>query len=312
MFTQRLVHSYKSPIWPLITEDALAASVARLRDHLAVDTRPDIVAALADARVRTAQQHWWWQRLPIPGTSVFTTTAKERFVVSHPGWLNTLGDALTAEEGFFLRPMPKWAYIKRLLPDIADKTVLEIGCNNGYFCFEFAKMNARSVTGYEVFEEFARSGQWHASEGGYDNVEIIAGDALLDLTLQRHDIVFMSEVHGHFVDPLFGISRAVNLAKEWLVIDGAAHPGDHIGLEIGGGIDTATGKLDYHSWIMSDGLMLTYLFLCGVPPERVHRYIAPWHDHIMYVIDTSEVDRFRDANRFQACNTSFIQMNFKQ
>jgi predicted RNA methylase len=52
--------------------------------------------------------------------------------------------------------MPKLAYLKPVLPNLAGKTVLEIGCNNGFFCFEFARMGAQKITGVEVSGEFTR------------------------------------------------------------------------------------------------------------------------------------------------------------
>jgi hypothetical protein len=120
----------------------------------------------------------------------------------------------------------------------------------------------------------------------------------------------MSEVHAHFVDRFFGIIRAVNLAKEALVIDGPALPSANNEIDLGAGIDPATSELIYHAWIMSDGLMLSYLLLCGIPPEKVKRYTAPWPNHILYVIDTRDVAAYREAHDFQPCNSSFINLKF--
>src|SRR5262249_52741715 len=125
------------------------------------------------------------------------------------------------------------------------------------------------------------------------------------------DIVFMSEVYAHFVDPLFGLLRAVNLAKETLVIDNATLPNSNYEIDLGADFDPATGKMTYHAWILSDGLMLAYLFLCGIPPEKVTRYVAPWPNHIVYVIDTREVAKYRAEFDFQPCNISFINAAWK-
>src|SRR5258708_5506709 len=171
-------------------------------------------------------------------------------------------------------------------------------------------MGTRQVTGAEIYEPFVAAARWMKTARKAQNIEFVTTDALLNLALPRHDIVFMSEVHAHFVDPLFGILRAVNLARETLIIDGAMLPSADYEIDLGVGIDPGTGKLTYHSWIMSDGLMLTYLLLCGVPPQKVKRYIAPWPNHILYVIDTRDVAAYREANDFQPCNTAFINANF--
>jgi|UPI0007844D15 SAM-dependent methyltransferase len=246
-----------------------------------------------------------------PGQKYFTTSDRERLEISDPGFLNTLGNKLTPEEGFVLRPMPKWAYLEPIFPDVADKSVLEIGCNNGFFCFEFEKKGAAKVTGAEVFDGFIQPARWMSEARGSKNVDFVLTDALLDQSLPAHDIVFMSEVYAHFVDPLFGLLRAVNLAKETLVIDNAALTSSGYEMDLGAGIDPATGKMTYHAWILSDGLMLAYLLLCGIPPEKITRYIAPWQNHIVYVIDTRDVAQYRKDNDFQPCNTSFINMQWK-
>lgn len=43
----------------------------------------------------------------------------------------------------------KWNRIKNSLPSLENKTVLDIGCNNGYFMFEMAKQNPKAVLGID-------------------------------------------------------------------------------------------------------------------------------------------------------------------
>jgi hypothetical protein len=120
----------------------------------------------------------------------------------------------------------------------------------------------------------------------------------------------MSEVLGHFIDPFFGIVRAVNLAKETLVIDNATLNSAGYEIDVSAGFDDS-GQMNYHAWILSYGLMLAYLFLCGVPPEWVRRFVAPWQNHIVYVIDTRDLAQYRAAHDFVPCNTSFINMQWR-
>jgi SAM-dependent methyltransferase len=299
--------SEKAPLLTVGEADEWAQS---LRQHLYADSTRAATAACRTELAEQALRFGWWQRLKIPGLDLHTTSDHKRLQVSNPGWLNTLGDRLTPEEGFILRPMPKWAYLKRLIPDLSGKSVLEFGCNNGFFSFKFVDLGANHVTGVDVYDPFLIAARWMKSARQIDNVEFILTDALLDLRLPEHDIVFMSEVHGHFVDPLFGILRAVNLARETLIIDGAALPHNEIAVDLSSEIEPETKKLFYHAWIMSDGLMLKFLFLCGVEPQRVKRYVAPWPNHIVYVVDTRNVAAFRKINDFQPGNTSFINMRF--
>jgi 2-polyprenyl-3-methyl-5-hydroxy-6-metoxy-1,4-benzoquinol methylase len=117
--------------------------------------------------------------MQIPGTDYFTTSDHARHEISDPGFLNTLGNALTVSEGFLLRPMPKWAYLKPIMPNLSGKSVLEIGCNNGFFCFEFAQ-SASEVTGAEVWEEYLTPARWMAMTKHTENVKFLHTDALLD------------------------------------------------------------------------------------------------------------------------------------
>jgi hypothetical protein len=105
-------------------------------------------------------------------------------------------------------------------------------------------MGARQVAGVEVYEAFAAAGRWMIAARKVQNIEILTTDALLNLGLPRHDVVFMSEVHAHFVDPFFGIIRAVNLAKETLVIDGPALPSANYEIDLGAGIDSCHEQPD--------------------------------------------------------------------
>lgn len=58
----------------------------------------------------------------------------------------------------------KWLFIRRVLPDLRGKTVLDLGCNNGMLPLEMLRAGARKVTAYELdptYATFARlSHQW--------------------------------------------------------------------------------------------------------------------------------------------------------
>ena len=111
-----------------------------LRAHLAGDLADPIHRERKDRLVVEASQFGWWQRIALPGLKGFTTSRHDTLQISDPGFLNTLGNRLTAEEGFILRPMLKWAYLKPIFPNLEGKSVLEIESNNGFFCFEFEKL----------------------------------------------------------------------------------------------------------------------------------------------------------------------------
>ena len=308
-FTKCLVDLRKSVTKPLISAEDITRVAASLREQLAADNSIKMQgeAVVLEAEFRKLG---WWQRIKVPGWNAYTTSFPAFLHdISDPGWLNTMNGALTPEEGCLLRPLPKWAYVKSLMPNLKGKSVLEIGCNNGFFSFAFAdELKATTVLGIDVTPGFIAGAKWLNERRRNEKISFRVADVMLDMTIQKHDVVFMSEVHSHFVDPFFGILRAVNLAKETLIIDGAAGNGPGLVIDLGAGVHPQTGGLTYHAWLLSDGLMMSFLYLCGVEAERVTRYVAPWQNHICYVIDTTGVKEFRRKNEINPINTSFINM----
>src|SRR4051794_5697272 len=55
---------------------------------------------------------------------------------------------------------------------------------------------------------------------GHSSVEFLNTDFLLDANIPAHDVVFLSEVHNHFLFPFYGLLRVVNLAREAVIWDG--------------------------------------------------------------------------------------------
>jgi SAM-dependent methyltransferase len=308
-FTKQLVDLARSPCKPLFGDTDVAAEAAALRVQLTYDSAAEVQAEAAGLE-EDFRRIQWWQRIRVPGMHCSTTSFPSFLLdMSDPGWLNTLNGALSPEEGRLLRPLPKWAYVRSIMPHLVGKSVLEVGCNNGFFSFAFAdELGARSVLGIDVYPGFVAGAQWLLRRRQDKRVEFKVADVMLDMTIPRHDVVFMSEVHGHFVDPFLGILRAINLAKETLVLDGAAGNAAGLEIDLSAGVDPDSGSFTYHAWLLSDGLMMAYLYLCGVEPERVTRYVAPWQTHICYVIDTTNVEEFRRKNDFNPCNTSFLGM----
>jgi SAM-dependent methyltransferase len=230
-FTKQLVDARRSPTKPLMTNAFIAAEALRLRAMLEADQAPEIQAEAKSFEADFRRINWW-QRIRVPGSKA-STTSFPNFLegICDPGWLNTMNGALSYSEGYLCRPLPKWAYIKNAMPDLRGKSVLEIGCNNGFFSFAFAdELHAESVLGVDVVPSFLDGAKWLLARRNDKTIAFRQADIMLDLTIPRHDVVFMSEVHGHFVDPMFGILRALNLAKETLILDGAA--GNGAGLEI--------------------------------------------------------------------------------
>ena len=302
-----------SPILPIHRDGELDQDVAELRQMLAADASPETLAALQTETARGIEsfRDAWFQRIDFPAQGL-TSTSDHRWAYLDEGGLNTLGGRLSGDEASILRPWPKWMYLRRIVPDVRGKSVLEIGCANGFFCFRFADLGARSVTGVEVIGRHHESAIWAARIRGTSNVQFIHGDALLDLTLPKHDVVFLSEAWNHFLSPAFGLLRVLSLARETVVLDTGIHdvPSHQIQLSTAWRRDRK--GLIYHSYLISEGLLMDMLSLMGVEPARVRRYKGPADGyHAVYVIDTRGLDEARRGIDYPEYLRAALELRFK-
>jgi 2-polyprenyl-3-methyl-5-hydroxy-6-metoxy-1,4-benzoquinol methylase len=299
----------RSPLRQLIGRSEFEQRIALLRESLRADESPEVLHDLKSPTAVEAQKFAWYQRIKIPNTRAYTTSDRTWHGGDDPGWLNRGGNALTPTEGSLLRPLPKWQYLQDILPDLSGKSVMEIGSNNGFFCFAFAERGARTVTGVDLLDQYVSAARWMASARGDKNINFVCTNALLDLTLEPHQVVFMSETYTHFIDPLLGILRALNLAQETLIIDGPALTYGPTELNFNIFRNDDSGRPAYMTWTLSDGLMLAFLSVCGVEPERVTRFVSPLRNHRVYVIDTTDVAAWRHRNAYWG--SDFLDFGFK-
>jgi hypothetical protein len=225
--------------------------------------------------------------------------------------VGSLGGRLTNLEGTILRPLPKWKYIQPNLPDVRGKTVLDVGSANGFFAIEFAKLSAKRVTAVESVSSYAKTIQWSSQIQGFNQLNVENTDILFDLKLKPHDIVFCTAVTPHFVAYFYGILRLLKLAKEWLIIDGAICDTLNHSLSLHIYNDKTTCKFRYHSWMPTVGILMDFLYMCGIEPSRIIRYKAPWEHHIMFVIDTSDIENGRERLGTPRYLEDALNLNFR-
>src|SRR5690606_18464906 len=48
---------------------------------------------------------------------------------------------------------PEWPMLKSMLPDLAGKTVIDLGCGYGWFCRSARELGAAQVTGVDISEK---------------------------------------------------------------------------------------------------------------------------------------------------------------
>jgi 2-polyprenyl-3-methyl-5-hydroxy-6-metoxy-1,4-benzoquinol methylase len=302
----------ESPVAPLYSEEQLQRAVTDLRKMLAEDDTPERKAALQAEIARGIESFRgdWYQRIDYPEHNITSTTNHEWAYIDQ-GSMNTLSNRLTSEEACILRPWPKWFYIKPIMPDLKGKSVLELGSSNGFFSFRFAEMGANKVTGVEIVRRQQESATWSAEILKHTNVSFLNTDALLDLTIPPHDIVFLSEVHNHFLFPFYGLLRLVNLARERVILDAGVTDTSEQGMNLHTGWHPESNELLYQHFQLSDGLVMDFLNLIGVASSRVKRYKAPDDDtHILYDIDTTGLEEGRERLGYPDYMKRMVRLDF--
>jgi len=108
-----------------------------------------------------------------------------------------------------------------LLTDVKGKSILDIGCNAGYYSAQCKLNGAGKVLGVDVNqgrpENVIEQAKFAASELGLD-IEYRVQD-YQTLPDEQFDIVLFIGVMYHLDDPIFGLRKAASMARHQLIIE---------------------------------------------------------------------------------------------
>ena len=96
---------------------------------------------------------------------------------------------------------------------LAGKSLLDIGCAEGFFCEEALKRGAKWVVGYERKED-----RYRAAYNRCSGATIYNGDAFVGV-LGQYDWVLLLNVLHHVKEPVAALRKAAHSARERLVIE---------------------------------------------------------------------------------------------
>lgn len=121
---------------------------------------------------------------------------------------------------------------KAILPDdLTGKSVLDIGCNYGYFCFEAKKRGAARVVGVDVNGDSLRQARLLADCLGAE-VEFRFHDVERQPFAEAFDYVLCLNVLHHVKNPLSLLEALIEITKERLALE-VATMGSHDGRRLG-------------------------------------------------------------------------------
>ena len=117
-----------------------------------------------------------------------------------------------------------WEFITRNLDklDFEGKTVLDIGCWDGYWSFYSEKRGAKSVLATDdVSQNWAAGTGLHLAKELYDSkIEINQGISVYDIASlnQRFDVVLCMGVYYHLYDPFYAFSQVRHCCHEDTIV----------------------------------------------------------------------------------------------
>ena len=110
-------------------------------------------------------------------------------------------------------PWERWAAIRDHLPDLNGRRVLDLGCADGFFSIELARLGA-NVSAVDGAGRMVKRLRWAAKKLGVDvnarvgTVEEISGS---------YDFILFIGVLYHLKNPLLGLERVAALADNMLI-----------------------------------------------------------------------------------------------
>ncbi|OHB53063.1 MAG: methyltransferase, TIGR04290 family [Planctomycetes bacterium GWF2_41_51] len=125
-------------------------------------------------------------------------------------------------------PSFNWLQIAPYLPEnINEMTVLDIGCNAGFYSFELAKLGAK-VTAIDSNDHYLRQAKWGAEKLHLEKNITFKNMQLYDLinSDEKYDIIFFLGVFYHLRYPLLGLDIVVSRTNKFLIFQTLTLPGD--------------------------------------------------------------------------------------
>jgi len=149
----------------------------------------------------------------VPGSDL-----KERIALLGPWFHNiNLGGVWTAPDHFLGDyPSAKFRRFERSLPDVAGKSVLDIGCNAGFYSIEMKRRGADRVLGIDSDDRYLDQARLASEALGYEGIEFAKVDVYDVAALrERFDLVIFMGVLYHLRHPLL----ALDLIREHVAGD---------------------------------------------------------------------------------------------
>jgi len=136
-------------------------------------------------------------------------------------------------------PNIKWRHIASVIPqDLSGATVLDIGCNGGFYSLEMKKRGAKRVLGIDVDDRYLNQARFAARTLGLE-IEFERRSVYeVDRISGQFDYVLFMGVFYHLRYPLFALDKVVKKVGGKLLFQTMIRGSEQVG----------TWEKDYHFW----------------------------------------------------------------
>ncbi len=123
-------------------------------------------------------------------------------------------------------PRFRWGEVAKAVPsDLKGLSVLDIGCNAGYFSFEAKRRGAHYICGVDSKQEYIEQAKFCNDVLGFDVDFRVQTVYDLDKLDRQFDLVFFVGVLYHCKYLSQAVEQASKAAKKRIIVESAIHPG---------------------------------------------------------------------------------------
>ena len=141
------------------------------------------------------------------------------------GGINTKTESAVGEP--VEHPQPTWEFVRRHLPeDLSEKTLLDVGCNAGFYSFEAKRRGAARVVGLDAQRHLVRQARFCARALELDGVEF-EKMSVYDLdprALGQFDVTLALGLVYHLKHLVLALEKLFVTTRELLIIETAIFP----------------------------------------------------------------------------------------
>jgi SAM-dependent methyltransferase len=101
----------------------------------------------------------------------------------------------------------EWHVLKALLPDLHNKSVLDLGCGFGWHCLYAREQQASSVIGVDISEKMLQQAREKTNDPAITYIQLPIED--IDFASEQFDVV-LSSLAFHYIESFAAICRKVH------------------------------------------------------------------------------------------------------